>query len=350
MVGYKLFKELDNGLIDMIRIVHVRDPYKPARHKEPSMISIYDYADNTIKKIRVEDIKGYTPLEPDAVFTAAIVSVKDNKGQMIKDVIFTAARYIEVKMKQFPYVVCRQNVVDMFNNLFLDKEENTMVGMSMSRDTCPAGFDFRYMVAADHVDKYIMVNFYRSDTVSDILKMIKLNPFDEVLNSLYTRHCNHVRKPMLLMKNMDDGWCKDTKTLLKVNDFQADINQMLNITELDFELAPYIVQKQLPKEGQSYESLDEEFTAWLSCIYKRNITDTTILLYDHDIDIVEFKDDKYLFIRDNTAKLYFVVYNENGELFEKDLMEKEMQYDFSTKFRLAFYNKYNNSNIQERSK
>ena len=47
MVGYKLYKEEEDGHVHMIRIVHVKKPFKLTEStKEPSEITIFDYDDN----------------------------------------------------------------------------------------------------------------------------------------------------------------------------------------------------------------------------------------------------------------------------------------------------------------
>jgi hypothetical protein len=120
---------------------------------------------------------------------------------------------------------------------------------------------------------------------------------------------------------------------------------MLGITDVDFTIKDYIVEKDLPgKPGEKYESVSDDMIAWLSSIYNMNITDLTILKFDHDIDIVEFKNTKYFLMRDDTNTLYLLVYNENGEQFVADLDAKSKELDFSTKFKLDFYSKYNNIN------
>lgn len=343
MLGYKFFSQDEDG-VHLIRIVYVRTPFKPGNMKEPSTITIYRYDTDKKEKIRVEELKDYTPLEPDGVFTASIVSLRDNKGQMCKDVVCTAAKYIDLKLKELPYVVCRQSVNDIFYNLLIEREENDMVGCSVNRDTCPEGFDYRMLMMAEHIDKYMMINFYRNDTVEDILRLLPQNPYNEILSTLYNQHCKHIRDPKAIMKKFDKGWCKDIETLLKSNNFEADINQMLGITDVGFEISHYLMKKTLPGKDELYDSVSDDLRFWLSSIFKINITDITVLPYDHDIDIVEFKNSKYFFLRDSSKMLYLFVYNENGEFFEKDLEAKEQEYDFSTKFKIDFYNKYNDIN------
>lgn len=343
MLGYKLVKINEDESVHMIRIVGMKLGYKLSRDKHAKAMTVYDYDTKETSEWRIEDFKDYAPLEPDATLTVSIATVND--GQVsVKDVIVTASRFIDMKMSMVPYVVCRQNVTDVFYNLLSQSTENNMVGMSCNKDTCPVGMDFRIMLAANNISNHILVNFYRTDTLEDVLKLFNHKKYDEVLKDLYIRHCKTIKDTKALFKSEDHGWCKDLNTLLESNGFKTDINQMLGITDVDFDMSNYIIEKDLPgKDGEKYNSLTDDLIAWLSSIYKVNITDITILKFDHDIDLVEFKESRYFLIRDNTTTLYLLVYNENGEKFEADLDAMDKQYDFSTKFKLDFFSKYNNS-------
>ena len=100
------------------------------------------------------------------------------------------------------------------------------------------------------------------------------------------------------------------------------------------------------KEDLTYKAAREDFKCWLSSIYKININEANFLEYDHDINLGDFNNAKYFLFRDTTNnKLYLCVYTEAGEYFEDDLIAKSKEMDFSTKFKIDFYNKYNKDNI-----
>lgn len=340
ILGYKLFKEDSNG-IHMIRIVGV----KQSSSNDFSTLTIYDYDNNQSSKILLKDISGYTPLEPDGIFTASVVHILDGNNKKINDVICTANKYIMFKAEEMPYAVCRQCVTDVFNEMFLEGEVNNLVGMSMNKDDCPAGFDFRLMMAADEVDEHVFVNFYRNDTVNDILNMVPKFRFTSVLSGLYQDHIKHKNDPKLIMGDYDDGWCTSIDKLLEVNNFQADIDQMFGITSLGFDIDPYILYKPIPgNEDVQYGYLSDDIRYWLSSIYNINIKEANIIEYDHDINMADYNNSTYFLFRDSKNKLYLVVYTTEGEYLESDLEAKAKEYDFSTKFRLKFYNKYNHSN------
>ena len=349
MVGYKLFKTREDGTVHIIRIIGMRKPFKiTSKTADPEEMTIYDYELECKRKVRVSDFKEYTPLKPDGIFTASIVTVNNGK-EVCRDVVFTGSKFLNVEMglSTVPYCICRQSITDIFYNLMTQTEDNRMVGLAVNQDTCPANFDYRQLFMASGISYTDFINFYRTDTLDDILKMVKVNKFNEVLEELYNKHIRASKAYDYSMKNEHDGWCRNVKTLLKQNNFQNDLNQMLGITDLGFNIDPYLIDKPVPgKEDLTYKAAREDFKCWLSSIYKININEANFLEYDHDINLGDFNNAKYFLFRDTTNnKLYLCVYTEAGEYFEDDLIAKSKEMDFSTKFKIDFYNKYNKDNI-----
>ena len=257
----------------------------------------------------------------------------------------TTNKYIFLKSNELPYAVCRQSIVDVYNEIFMTSEVNNLVGMSMNKNDVPNGFDFTVMLAADSIEEHIFINYYRNDTLKDILDMVPITNFNKVLASLYQDHIKHKNDPNIIMSHEDDGWCDNLELLLKLNNFQSDIDQMFGITSLDFDIDPYIIYKPIPgNESESYGCLSDDICYWLSSIYKINIKEANIIEYDHDINLAEFNNSTYFMLRDKSDKLYLVVYVVEGEYLESDLEAKANEYDFTTKFKIKFYNKYKNSN------
>lgn len=337
MIGYKLFKELDDGSVHLVRIIGMHKPYKiTSSTKDPSEITIYDYSDNERKKVRVDSLKDYHQLKPDGIATFSVVTIRENDNSICKDVIVSATKFLnlELKLATMPYAVCRQNITDIFYNLMSTDDSKTLVGLSVNQDTCPSNFDFRMMFAADSVEYSDFINFYRSDTVDDLLNIINLKKYNTVLEDLYSRHIKHINHPELLFKKEHDGWCKDLKTLLEENNFQTDINQMLNITQVDFDMSEYITTT--TKNGHEFEIITDDLKVWVSSVFKTNMDEVLVVKYDHDVNIGDFNENNYVMIRDNTNTLYILVYTVAGEYFEEDLKDESNKMDFSTKFRLSF--------------
>ena len=127
----------------------------------------------------------------------------------------------------------------------------------------------------------------------------------------------------------------------------ADINEMLGIVQVDFKLSDYettVSKKDNNGNNIEYKIARDDLRLWLSSIYNMNISEIAILEFDHDINLADFNDTRYLLIRDITNTLYIAVYTIDGEFYEKDLEEKSKELDFSSKFKLSFEtSKYANS-------
>ena len=338
MVGYKLFREHED-YIEMIRIVHSRK-YKDG---DPSVIKIRDESTGEVKKVRVDSLKDFTPLEPDGYITFNIVNVRDDDGKVTKDIIVTGSKILNIKIgDKMPYVVCRQCITDVFYNLLCTSENCTIAGLSVNKDNCPTNFDYRLMLACDSIVYNESINFYRTDTLEGIYKMINLPKYDEVLSNLYDAHLKVASNPKAHILNYDEGWCRNLKVLLMLNNFQTDLDEMLGITTVKFYIDDYIKEVPLPgKFNEYYNTLDDDLELWLSITFKINIGTIVVIKYGHDINLADFNNSRYLLIRDKSKTLYLIVYTCAGEYFEKDLEEKAKELDFSSKFRLDFYNKYN---------
>lgn len=343
MIGYKLFKIQEDDSVDIIRIMNVKK-YKDGGI--PSEILVRDENSKEVKKVRVDSLSDYTPLEADGLITFSIVTIENDfagKIKKYKDVIVTASKILDIKVgRVLPFAICRQNITDVFYNLLVKSEDDMIVGLAINQNNCPANYDYGIMLACNGIEYSESINFYRNDTLEDIYEFIKLLKFDNVLFDLYSTHAQYENDPVIMMKKEHKGWCKDLKTLLKENSFQSDINEMFGIADVDFDMKKYIVKTTL-SNNIDIESVTDDLKAWFSSIYHININDLSIIKYDHDINLAEFNNVKYFMIRDINKDLYLLVYTENGEYHQTDLELAAEKKDFSTEFKLKFYNKYNHS-------
>jgi hypothetical protein len=341
MVGYKLFKEDKDGSLDILRIMYVKRYQDSAN---PTKIVVRNEITGDIFKMPVENLKEYTPLQPDGVLTFNIVNLDnpDNNKKYVKDVIVTASRYFNLQIQdKMPYAVCRQNITDIFYNLLVKDESEMIVGLAVNQDDCPAGFDFRLMLACTSIEFSELINFYRNDTIEDLYCMINKSKYDEVLNNLFKEHCKASGNTIKLFAKRDKGWSSSLNVLLSDNNFQNDINDMFGIVDIDFELKNFIVQKPLPGREEMFDSLTDDLKLWLSSIFKIAISEITVIKYDIDINLGDYNNTRYLMIRDSSKTLYMLVYTLNGQYHKSDLEALAEKKDFSTEFRIKFYNKYN---------
>lgn len=329
MIGYKFFKDNDDSL-NMIRLLKIRGNGE---------CTVLDEATNHKIIMKEDDLKDWVPLNPDAILFITTVKIPKGKDE-VDDVIVATSKYLNLTVGDTtPYAVCRQSITDIFYNLLCGDESEQIVGLSVNRDDCPTNFDMRLMVACNKITNQNVFYYYRTDTLDELLDLFGTKKADEVLNKLYTGHLKYTDNPKAFLRKEDKGWCKDLRTLLKENTFQNDMNQMLGITDVDFTLSDFLVTKQLP-DGQDYVTVEDELKIWLGGTFRINITDITVLEYNHDINLGDFNNSTYLFIRDNTKKLYFCVYTVDGQYLESDLEAQYNKLDVSDRWRIQFFNKY----------
>lgn len=329
MLGYKIFKETEDGL-KMYRIIRLNGAPKTMRIKD------LDSGEESV--VNVEDMRDYTPLTPDGYITFNKVHILNN-NEILHDVVITASKILNLKVGDtVPYAVCRQSCTDIFYNLLCKNESDMIVGLSVNQDDCPTNFDFREILACDGVDKSQYVNYYRMDTLEDVIPMIKTKELNAVMNENFMKHVKATGDSKIAFKNEDRGWCKDIDILMKENNFQADIDQMLGITAVNFKIEDYIV------EDNNNQTFTDDLIAWLRSIFRININRIGVVEYGYDVDLAEFNNARYFLLRDNTKKLYLCVYTVDKDELEIDLINKANELDISTKFILDFYNKYNRYN------
>ena len=192
-----------------------------------------------------------------------------------------------------PYCICRQAAIDIFYSLFHpehveERDKNSMVGISVNMDSVPVGYDWGELLCCEEIEYFDFINFYRTDTLNDILNLVDIKKFDKVLEDLYNRHVEAVGDPTLQFKKEDHGWCRTLKKLLEDNNFQSDLNDMLGITDVGFNIDEYIINKRLPNSEEEYESFSDDLRYWLSSIYKLNIKETYVFVFNHDINLADY--------------------------------------------------------------
>lgn len=340
-IGYKFFKKFDDDTVEIIRLIRAKS------YKDPTSIPanvIIRKENGSEEKIRSDELKEYIPLEPDGVIMISIVEMSATDDSKFKDIIITGIKFLNMRMgDSVPFVVCRQNIVDIYNNLVVRTEDDYIYGCSINQNSCPSNYDFRVFLQCDKVIDTISINIYRNDTLDDILSLINTTKYDEILAENKKTFINNETGIKNVTKAIFGksykGWCKTLEQLLLENNFFSDINEMFGIIDVDFNLKDFIIIRKLPN-GEEYYSVNDEMIWWLSGLYNAPIKEITVLEYNHDINLGDFNNSRYFFIRDNNKILYMLVYTINGEIKEADLIEKVNEMTFSDKLKLSFYNKY----------
>lgn len=328
-LGYKFFKENDNGSFDVVRV---------SRAYRNNNVDVLKEDGTKLENISYTYLQEYTPLEPIGIVSLNVVGININKDDELQDVLIMAYKLIDIKLgNQAPFCICRQSVNDFFSDLLVnDPEKNNLVGVCVSIENCPTNINYQDLTACDRIVCSDIVNIYRDDTIDDILKCAPhKNRMDKVLASLYQEHCKHTTDKTAVLRTIDEGWCSTVKELLDTNNFMADFNQMLNITGIDFELANYLNTRE-----NGVKELAEPALLFFDEIFKVNAVETRVIEFNYGIDMSKFNNTNYVFLRDKLNKLYLVVYLASGEFLEEELKEREAKLDITEKLRLSYFDKY----------
>lgn len=351
MIGYKFFREkrlkkvgdnnlysllpsdVDNNEIECIRII------KFHQTTEGNFVKVINVDTKETDTITEAELKKYNALQPEALVMFSTVMVERHKDVIISTYMLESLENRDHK----PFCICRQGVIDPYYNLLIKDESEMIAGVSMNILNIPSGFNYAELLMSDDVlfsDTYML---YKDDTVDNFLETFKedMKYYDEVFGEIYAEHCKS--NPGALFLDEDKGWCKTLSKFLHENNFQSDLDQMMGITTVEFEIEPYIKEAKVSEESiETYLTIEDELRYWLSYLYKLNINKVFVLPYDNDIEFDQLKRSRYFIFRDSKNKLYVFVYTIGSEYKEAELEEIDKKLDFSTKFRINFLDKYRN--------
>jgi len=225
----------------------------------------------------------YRYLRPDGVMGLSIV---DN-GQC-PDVIVMLAKAGE----KLPCVVCRQMIYDFFTNNTNKNPTVQYVGVSVSRKTCPANFDFDLTLSCNGITSGQSIVVYLDDSLDQILKFFNTHKADAVLRNLASSE-PYVNGKLAM------GYCATVSDLLKSNNFMYDYRQAFDIMEIPF------------KVDEDSEGLSLENIIALEQELKVNIMETYLIRYTREIDLRTINRDYVLVAsaQEDYEKVYIVGYD-----------------------------------------
>lgn len=266
-------------------------------------------------KIPIDKLEeDYTLLNPDAYISFNIVGLQDN----IEDIIVTINRLSDIaKGNNSPYAVTRQNIVNVHSTYIKAYENDHEIGMTLSIESCPEGFDFNIMTACNEIKKNITIAGYCDDNLEDILMCIKskyIKDFNNVLYTLYTDHINSVPKEYRLeaMKSgrIHRGYCQTLKELLEYHEFMYDYERAFSIVKI-----PELNLTTMRISGDSINGFLINSTALdiIEKTYSKKILNPLVIRFDKDINLSLIKRNKLL-IKDINNKVYIVMYTSEEEL------------------------------------
>lgn len=213
---------------------------------------------------------------------------------------------------QEPYAVCRQNIVDPFEMLLNNDPTKTYVGVSISRDTCPEGYDFKSVCMAAGIRHQRIHFVYKDDSFEDIMSYVNENLFNKTLG--------------IIRDHMDESdilrfiGFKDTyRDLLKENDFMYDFRRAFNIIRINIDIDTSIESW---TEDGIYKISNEEIEI-IEGITKHEVIAPIVIKYDRTIDIEKIKR-SYILFEDSNENIYILSYDKGNYINrEYDALEDQ---------------------------
>lgn len=266
---------------------------------------------SNMKKFNLVELKKtYKQLLSNYIMAVSRVTVGETSYGIIEDIVIMIYKHTDSD-QQFhdPDIICRAGVSDIFYEPYCTDRENPMVGISVTPETCPAGYEFKHFyMALDRVLESKIINLYMIDTLDTIIKLIG-KKWDEIPRKLLIDRHNFKMKNDFLysihhkdssdIPDTVDGYCKDVYTLLKTNNFMYDFYALYRIVEVKFVI-------EYADDGKEYAlPLDQKQA--LQEIYEVNMEKTMVIPYDYTIDLERVKV-PYVMVVDATGVLYFIPY------------------------------------------
>lgn len=258
-----------------------------------------------------KQLEEFSMLEPDGL----IIHVLASDPQQGVDTMCLLYRMKDINDNiNEPYAVCRQNIIDPFEMILNNDPYTTVVGVSISRDTAPEGFDFKSVrIAAGVRDQKI--NFiYKDDSFEDIMSFVNEELYDKAL--------------MIIKDHMDDsdnikykGFKDSYRSLLVENDFMYDFRRAFDIIRLNLTIDTSINRW---TEDGIYKISENEIRT-IESLTKHVVISPVLIKYDKTIDLDEIQR-SYILFEDLNKELYIVSYDK-GEYINREYDSLEDQRD-----------------------
>ena len=258
-----------------------------------------------------EQLEEFTMIEPDGL----IIHVLASDPQHGVDTLCMLYKIKDIDNNVMePYAICRQNVIDPFETILNNDSSKIYVGVSMSRDTAPADFDFKSLCTAAGVRDQKINFVYKDDSFEDIMSFVHESLYNKALNIIKSHMSKDDRSTYI-------GFESTYRQLLIDNDFMYDFRRAFNIVRLNLTIDTSIDSW---TEDGIYKISDKEIKT-VESLTKHQVIAPILIKYDKSVDIDSIKRD-YLFFEDLNKELYIISY-EKGEYINREYDSLEDQRD-----------------------
>ena len=241
-----------------------------------------------------KQLEEFSMLEPDGL----IIHVLASDPQQGVDTMCLLYRMKDINDNiNEPYAVCRQNIIDPFEMILNNDPYTTVVGVSISRDTAPEGFDFKSVCIAAGVRDQKINFIYKDDSFEDIMSFVNEELYDKAL--------------IIIKDHMDDsdnikykGFKDSYRSLLVENDFMYDFRRAFDIIRLNLTIDTSINRW---TEDGIYKISENEIRT-IESLTKHVVISPVLIKYDKTIDLDEIQR-SYILFEDLNKELYIVSYD-----------------------------------------
>lgn len=253
--------------------------------------------DNNKVSLTKEQFEEFSMLEPDGVIVHVLAS---DPAQGVDTLCLLYKMEDLNNDNNIPYAVCRQNIIDPFEMLLNNDPNVTYVGVSISRDTSPEGFDYSSVCMAAGIRDQRINFVYKDDSFEDIMAFVNEEIFDKALNIIKT----HMDESDIMKYR---GFKNTYRELLIENDFMYDFRRAFNIVRINFAIDKSV--DSWTKDG-IYIISDREIRI-IEGITKHEVISPVLIKYDKTVDLSEIKR-SYIIFEDLNKDIYIISYDKGN--------------------------------------
>lgn len=276
---------------------------------------------STIEEIKdMIENQDFVVLESSGILAVSIVNMGKANGKDVNDV-----RLMWFKRENDSNNIYMSDLAAVasqaLNDIYAESMGETgKVGLSVTKDTLPAGFELEDFLGCVSTISCSMYHIYKTDKLFDITNMTRTKQIKEIFKSLYENHINYLEKTkpffdkkFLKDEKQVDGYCKTYTAFIKHTGFYYDIDQTIGIGHLPFRI----------EENQTALT-DEQVVEFMLIYGGIRVHNTFILKFDYTIDLSTIKM-KHCLCKDDTGTLYIIGYTESQEDIAVGVMEHTLK-------------------------
>ena len=252
----KLYRYTDDGALLIVRLKRIKNGNK---------FIVYDKNKEEFT-LTAEEIKKFTRLKPNGFISISCVGLNDG----LRDVIVSYYKREDVDQKgKIPCVICRQNIIDIFN-----VGSRSVIGTTVSQSNCPKGLEFKSLILAKSVESIENISYYVGDSLDDILYPVNTLNADDLLKENKAKADKE--------EDIPPGFCESVRELLETNQFMFEVLFANNIYQVPHKI-------ELNENGE----LDEKTKIIINKLFS-DIINPSIIPYTLDIDRNKIARDYYI--------------------------------------------------------